>query len=135
MESPRRSGRLRRLGGALLVAVCCVSSTGACSDGTGTTTNIAYSSYDGPGVGVKIEYSSVLVEMDASVQYVSNFHSQTGQPTVQTQSINGLPFQMVTGGFTLGDHTFDGLDVGDHVLITADGILVNGERRWDFPES
>ena len=43
--------------------------------------------------------------------------------------------ELVTGGFTLGGSSYDGLEAGDRVLITAEGILVNGAKRWELPAS
>jgi hypothetical protein len=120
------------LAGRLLV-LCTVGFALACGDQGGTTTTVSYTSYEGPGVGVTLEQGGVVVQMDSSVHYESTFHSQTGKPTVRTQTMNGLPFELVAGGFTLGGQTFEGLAAGDRVLITADGILVNGEKRWELP--
>lgn len=118
---------------ARVLACLVVAVAAACSDGSSTTTNIAYSSYDGPGAGVTLQMAGIVVEMDPSVRYVSKFHSETGKPSVRMQTMNGMPFELVSGGFVLGGQSYDGLVDGDLVLITADGILVNGEKRWDLP--
>ena len=105
----------------------------SCGDDRQHTVSSSFSSFDGPGVGVTFKMGGVVVTMDASVNYKYEFRSATGLPSTKTQTLNGLDFELVNGGFRLGETLYDGLADGDRVLITQTGILVNDLRRWDFP--
>lgn len=82
----------------------------------------------------ELTVTGIQLEFDDTVQWRQVTQSATGQATTAETTVNGMQYSLENGVLKLGDHSFPGLVSGDHIVLGADGIVVNGERRWDFPK-
>jgi hypothetical protein len=116
-----------------IAALAIASLSLACACGSDPeTVSSSYMYVSGTG-GTTISGGGITVEVGSSVKFNKRMLIETGKPNVDEARINGMLFELIEHGFRLGDHSFDGLQAGDIVLIEADGIQVNGEQRWDLP--
>lgn len=106
----------------------------ACGSGHAVShTSTSHTTTHLEGVETKITGGGLTVTVDESVRYSLELRSESGAETVRETRLNGMLFELDGLHLRLGDETFDGLAEGDEVEITADGIFVNGDRRWDLP--
>ncbi|MCB9915890.1 MAG: hypothetical protein H6828_12235 [Planctomycetes bacterium] len=79
-----------------------------------------------------VQGSGFAIEFDDGVSYQSELVVSNTEHR-QTQTVNGLAFEVEAGGFRLGGARFDVPD-GARVRFAPDGIWVDDERRWDLPK-
>ena len=98
-----------------------------------TTSSHFSMSFDGLTGGLDAQVNGVEVDIDETIKYVSETNRATGQETKTEVTVDGMPFLVLEGRFTIGDHSFDGIVKGDRIHLSTSGISVNDERRWDWP--
>ena len=114
---------------AALLTVCLVA---GCESSHSTRTTSTTLLLEGGGSLDSID--GIRIEVGENIEFERQTHSETGYPTKTAQFINGWPLVIGEDHFTLGEHRFDGIERGDTLLFTSDGIAHNGTRRWDWPK-
>lgn len=124
----RLSSRCLICGVALAIAP---SFLGCGKDDPGPSQNSGYYSMSVGGLkgGLDLNVNGIQLDVDETVSFT--YVLRTGEDPVM--SIDGLPAELRNGSLEIGEHQFDGLTDGDLVLLSKNGISVNGERRWDWP--
>ena len=79
-----------------------------------------------------IDLDGIVVEVDPPVVYRSTLTIEDGR-TESTSSIAGKDSGVRDGAFFIGDATYGPAGKGDRVVVSEDGVFVNGERRGDAP--
>ena len=80
-----------------------------------------------------VKIQGVSLDVDGSVRFVYESTSSTTGGSSTAMSVDGAPLAIDGGTLSIGEHRFEGLKDGDSVLLSKDGIQVNGEKRWDWP--
>jgi len=114
------------------LALLAVLPLAACGGEQRTTTS-TWTTIDSPGGGVTFEQSGVTIEADSSVRLVYRVRTQNGVETENVQTLNGHAFGVEDGAFVLGGREYGPTPEGSRVMVQADGVFVDGERRGELP--
>lgn len=79
-----------------------------------------------------LELEGIVIEVEPPVVYRSKLTIENGQ-TERTSSIAGKQYGIRDGVFFIGDTTYGPAGKGDRIVVSEDGVFVNGERRGDAP--
>ena len=80
--------------------------------------------------GVDLQMGSATVSGSVSIRVSSPEKTNDGQLMVQ---VEGHDAEMREGVFFLGETSYGSVDKGDSVVVTPDGVAVNGEHRGSLP--
>ena len=117
---------------ALLMVLALAASLSSCGkESAASTSSYHYLSVDGASSsngGVELTVAGIHVDFDETVSfsYVMNSTSEAGSQ--RSMTVDDLALEMRADGMTIGEREFEGLKEGDQVLLSKDGIQVNGER-------
>jgi len=115
---------------AALLTVCVVA---GCESARSTRTTRTTMRLDEGGVVERID--GLRIEIDETVEYELRTYSESGSQTTMSRFLNGWTLTVAPDHFTLGEHRFDGIERGDTLRFSTDGIALNGTRRWDWPHA
>lgn len=79
-----------------------------------------------------IDLDGIVIEVEPPVVYRSTLTIENGH-TESTSSIAGKDYGVRDGAFFIGDATYGPVGKGDRVVVSEDGVFVNGERSGDAP--
>jgi|GEM_PF-2602978 len=88
---------------------------------------------DGLAGGLEVKVDGISVDVDESVHFQYRRTSTSPGGTQHEMTVEELPMSLEGGVLTIGTARFEGLVSGDSVVLSREGIRVNGERRWDWP--
>jgi hypothetical protein len=116
----------------LLLGGVALSSCGQPDHSTASSGASAFTPLERPE-GQAFTINGVLFRIERPLKCTCLLESGTDEVPKNEIKVNEYAVTLEHGTLHLGQHRFEGLERGDEVALSLDGISVSGERRWDFP--